>query len=171
MSRCLAAAFVAAGFLSWSCKQSGSGEAAPAPVRRSAAKPLEREKPEKMRQCPLAVKGARTSIENESEQVVFVVTAEADDVVLLIRERAAHMTEFIAAKRAGASDRDQHRAGWMRNCPVVTQGTEVAVSEIPRGARIVVVPTSMGIDELRAEVQRRNDALVRAATEPAGGKH
>ena len=111
---------------------------------------------EKMRHCPVAIAGASSSMSDVDGGVEFEVKAPADKVAE-VQRRAHHVVDF-AAKRHDKSTHqvsDKQGGGTMRNCPVVTSGTTIAVDNTPDGARIRV--TSDLVEELRAESRRRID--------------
>ena len=109
---------------------------------------------EKMRHCPVAIDGASATLTDVDGGVQFEVKAPADKVAE-VQRRAHHVVEF-AAKRHDKSTHqvsDKQGGGTMRNCPVVTSDTTIAVDDLPDGARIHVTGTD--VQELRAESRRR----------------
>jgi hypothetical protein len=116
---------------------------------------------EKLRHCPVTVDGARTEIRDVAGGVEVIVTAEDAAAVADIRRRAAHLVAFslgVTAKLAhGNGDGD----GFMRNCPVVTRGTEITATAVVGGASLIVRPADRTpVAELRAETRKRHDALI-----------
>lgn len=145
-------------------KSSSKSEPAPAPPPSKPADPPAAAKPppddldEKMRHCPLALPGASSVLTDIDGGVQFEVTAPAERVAE-IQRRAHHVVEF-AAKRHDPSTHgvsDKQGGGTMRNCPVVTSDTVIAVTDRADGAVITVTVSAEKVAELRAETRRRTD--------------
>ena len=106
--------------------------------------------------CPLALDGAAATLEDVEGGVRFTVRVP-DGAVAELRKRAHHVVDF-AAKRslAGHGEFDGKGGGRMKNCPVVTDGVTIAVTEIPAGAQLDIIASTRGAaDTLRATTRDR----------------
>ena len=108
---------------------------------------------EKMRHCPLALDGAAATLDNVAGGVRFTVhvpPAQLDE----LRKRAHHIVEFAARRtREGHGEFDAKGGGHMKNCPVLTEGVTIAVTDLPDGAQLDV--TGDRADAIRAESRDR----------------
>lgn len=128
---------------------------AAAPVIDGAARPPD-DMDEKMRHCPLTVAGATATYALEPAGTRWEITATAPEATAEIQRRAKHVVEFAA----GRSEKGVHgggQGGRMHNCPVLTTGVVISETDLPGGARLVVVPVKP--DDVE---QMRQDTVLRA---------
>ncbi|HVK78106.1 MAG TPA: hypothetical protein VM734_32585 [Kofleriaceae bacterium] len=115
---------------------------------------------EKLRHCPLTVDGARTELRDVAGGIEVVVTADDPTATAEIRRRAAHLVAFSLGAATKANHGNGEGGGFMRDCPVVTRGTEITSTAVPGGASLIVRPADRTpVADLRAETRRRHDAL------------
>lgn len=131
---------------------SGSGSAAPDDMD------------EKMRHCPLAIEGARATLIDDDAAVRWEVVATDTAAIAEIRKRAHHVVEFAAGRAAKGQHGGGKGGGTMRNCPVVTSGVVLEVTDIDGGAQLVIRPS-----EATALADLRRDSRERAAKFPFTG--
>jgi hypothetical protein len=145
-----------------SCKPTEKKEkeqgAAPPP----AAKAPAAWKKELTRDCPAYARGADVKVEDIPSGVRVTVTSADADKVDEIRANARYL-EGASAAGAGAdaldfgdgptSDRNS-------NCPIVLDGTSVAVAEIAGGATLdVTAKDAAGVDLVRKQAHERHETL------------
>ena len=111
---------------------------------------------EKMRHCPVAIDGAVSTMTDIDGGVQFEVRAAN---VAEVQRRAHHVVEFVAKRHDKSTHQvsDKQGGGTMRNCPVVTSDTAIAVDDLADGARLKVTVPAERVAELRAESRRRVD--------------
>ena len=139
-----------------SCKSSEPVTQTPAQQGSAPAKKPPDEMDERMRHCPVALDGAASTVEDIDRGLRFAIRVP-DQLVDEARRRAHHIIEFAAKRtREGHSGFDAKGGGRMKNCPVVTDGVTIQVSDIPGGAQIDVLATDPAhLDQLRAETRGR----------------
>jgi TusA-related sulfurtransferase len=93
-----------------------------------------------MASCPSAVPGSDTTVAERRDGVVVTVTAEDPAVRGEVRRRA-HLQEEAAAQ-AAYDPVEERSDGQFGFCPGVVQGTQVAVEDLPEGARLTVLGPS-----------------------------
>ena len=97
-------------------------------------------KEHQMANCPSAVAGATTIVENTKSGVIVTVTSDDDKKSDEIQRRA-HVQQNVALQNArGALERTGGGTGSGKYgyCPGLIQGTTVAVDDLPDGARMTV---------------------------------
>ena len=138
----------------------GSAAAAPvvavAPAIDGAARPPD-DMDEKMRHCPLTVAGATATYALEPSGTRWEITATAPEATAEIQRRAKHVVEFAAGRSEKGVHGGGQGGGRMRNCPVLTTGVVISETDLPGGARLVVVPVKPDDAE-----QMRQDTALRA---------
>ena len=141
------------------CKSSDSnpGPSAQPTTATHGSKPTPKppdEMDEKMRHCPLALDGAVSTFEDIDGGVRFTIRAP-DAAVAEARRRAHHLVDFAAKRtREGHGEFDGKGGGRMKNCPVVTDGVTITVSDVDGGAQLDVVAMT-NADALRADTRDR----------------
>lgn len=124
----------------------------------------------KMSNCPSAVEGAATDIKDTEGGVEVTVTAKAEDAVKDIRARAkvladAAKTDSATRKHSGTGE----GGGAFGRCPVVMRGTEVALSDVEGGSKVVVkIKDAAQVDWLRRESRERLAELALPGAKDAG---
>ncbi len=111
----------------------------------------------KMANCPSAVDGASTAISEKAGDVVVTVTAKGNEAVSDVRARAR---KLVDAAKAGDSDKhDGNGAGaGTGRCPVVLEGTTIAVKDVDGGAEIAIKPVKGGdLAKVAKEAKERNE--------------
>lgn len=97
-------------------------------------------KEKQMKNCPSAVTGAVTTIENRKDGVLLTIVGNDDATAKEIQKRA-HEQENISAQPArGAIEHtgEGTGSGQFGYCPGMQQGTMVSVQELPNGAAVTV---------------------------------
>jgi hypothetical protein len=156
----------------WIVAIAACGKSAPKPGEGSAAVPVIAAAPaidgatarppddmdEKMRHCPLTVAGATAIYALEPTGTRWEITATAPAATAEIQRRAKHVVEFAAGRSEKGVHGGGQGGGRMRNCPVLTSGVVISETDLPSGARLVVVPVKPDDAE-----QIREDTVARAA--------
>jgi hypothetical protein len=112
---------------------------------------------EKMRHCPLTVEGATAIYALEPAGTRWEITATAPAATAEIQRRAKHVVEFAAGRSEKGVHGGGQGGGRMRNCPVLTSGVVITETDLPGGARLLVVPAKP--DEAES---MRQDTVARA---------
>jgi hypothetical protein len=103
-------------------------------------------KERQMANCPSAVPGAKTAIDDRKDGVAVTVTAPPGDDAARdqIRRRAHKQLEVGMQPERGSIEHTGHGTGSGKfgYCPGLVQGTRVAVDDVPGGARLIVRATS-----------------------------
>ena len=93
----------------------------------------------KMANCPSAVPGAVTKVEEKGDAVLVTITAKDAAATTDVRERAKKLDE--AAVKAASDKHDGMGGGaGTGRCPVVLEETTLASKEVPGGIEVTVKP-------------------------------
>ena len=115
-------------------------------AKNTSSEDMTGKKEHQMANCPSAVPGAKTAIEDRKDGVAVTVTAPAGDRAAQaeIRRRAHTQLEVGMQPERGAIEHTGHGTGSGKfgYCPGMVQGTRVAVDDVPDGARLTVRATS-----------------------------
>lgn len=106
--------------------------------------------------CPSTVLGATTAAEVKDKAVVVTVSSKDKDAIAAIQKRADEMIKARLDGKTGAAHDQQGTHGGKRGlCPIVIpEGANATVKNDKAGVIVTVTPTD-GVDELKAEVDRR----------------
>jgi hypothetical protein len=131
--------------------------AQPSPADARAGKPPD-ELDERMRHCPVALDGARSTLEDIDGGVRFTI-AVPEASLREARRRAHHVVEFAAKRtRDGHGGFDGKGGGRMKNCPVITDGVAITATDVPGGAQLDVVALAAAqTAQLRADTRAHMD--------------
>jgi hypothetical protein len=144
-------------------------DAAPTTVKESADPGAAKHE---MSNCPTAVPGAAVAIKDVEGGVEVTVVGKDEATTSAIRERA---TKLAAADRTsvdGGVKHDHSGAGGGKTgrCTIIMRGTDLAISDVPSGSKVVVKAKSASeLDWLRRETRERDTEAKAASSESAGG--
>ncbi|MGO8996443.1 MAG: hypothetical protein ACLQVI_24270 [Polyangiaceae bacterium] len=113
----------------------------------------------KMVQCPNAVRGAKTAISDSSSAIAITVTANDDDAVKEIRDRAEQIALAAAKTQSGEVKHDGsgNGGGGFGGCPIVLKDTSISEKDMPGGALFTVTPkNAKDLPALKQEVRDRS---------------
>ena len=93
----------------------------------------------KMSHCPSAVDGAVTTLTNNKDGVVVLVTAKDDTATKDIRARAKHVVDVTKLDAAASTHTGEGTGGGgLGRCPVVVKDTLVTAKDAPGGTEFTV---------------------------------
>lgn len=122
----------------------------------------------KMGNCPAAVSGAVTTVEDLEDGVAITVKAADEAGSQEVRERTARLVQSAAADVTGEHNRGGGSGGGLGHCPVILKDTTLTAEDVEGGSRITVKPAAAeGLDALKAASHEKLDALP-AALEKMG---
>ena len=133
------------------CEKSTPPDPAPAPE--PAARPPD-DMDERMRHCPLSVSPAKATWATSPSGVRWEVTSTTPAATEEIRKRSRHIVEFAAGRTEKGVHGGGKGGGTMRNCPVVTGGVVITVTDIDGGSRLDVAPSKAEDGDSLAEMTR-----------------
>ena len=124
----------------------------------------------KMTNCPNAVEGSKTEIQNTPKGVEITVLAKDEAATKEIRARAAHLAEASkdTAQMAKHNGTGQG-GGQFGRCPVVMKDTTVTTADVEGGSKITVdAKESSEVDWLQREARERQAGLGMPGADGAG---
>lgn len=115
----------------------------------------------KMVNCPSAVEGSKTEVNELKDKLEITVTGgdEAE-----IRKRAKHLAKAskenpAAVKHSGSGQ----GGGGLGQCPVVLKDTVITAKDVPGGATLTVKPTkSVDFEWLKRETKQRQASFAQS---------
>jgi hypothetical protein len=111
----------------------------------------------KQENCPTAVPGAETKVNETKTGVEVLVTSKDPAATTAIREDAAHLAKVSTkggeeVKHTGEGT----GGGGLGKCPIVLKDTKVTATDIEGGSKIVVTPAKKDqLDWLKTEIKSR----------------
>lgn len=139
-------------------KETPAAQPTPTPPKPEEPKPEPKAEtmPNKQKNCPNTVEGAKTEIADRDGVVLVTITAEAPEAIKEIQARAKH----LAAVQGKDSEKIEHTGdgtgGAAGKCPVFVKDTTIEVQDDGNGAIVRVKPADAAkLADLKAEIEKR----------------
>lgn len=115
----------------------------------------------KMANCPSAVDGSTTAVEDGEGVVVVTVTADEEAKITEIRKRASTLASLNDADSSEIKHSGKRTGGGgLGRCPVVLDNVEVSSEDVDQGVKITLKPKDEStLAELSKEAKARAEAL------------
>jgi hypothetical protein len=115
----------------------------------------------KMANCPSAVEGATTAVEDGEGVVIVTVTSDDEAKMAEIRKRATTLAGLNSADSTEVKHSGQRTGGGgLGRCPVVLDNVEVTAEDVDKGTKITLKPKDAAkLADLSKAAKERAEAL------------